>query len=226
MIKSSSSSHSDPRTVPLLSKHPRRLEHCCRFRDLRVTTVHPASLNASRSPGGEGSSDKTRCPGIPVGVSHRLLRSEAFSLAFGLSTTSAFTLAFPLGFFSGSCCFLKLLPRLAVSRILFLWCALPLTSSGRFLGPLTLFTFSFALILGSGVERFDNCAQKTVPRLLDRAGVTPSFGRFFREVRRRLSELQLVNVRRRLIASPVNLTAPLAQLLSLIMSSIMHRTFA
>ena len=48
-----SSSHSDPRTVPLLSKHPRRLEHCWRFRDLRVTTVHPASLNASRSPGGE-----------------------------------------------------------------------------------------------------------------------------------------------------------------------------
>ena len=37
-IVSLSSSHSDPRTVPLLSKHPRRLEHCWRFHDLRVTT--------------------------------------------------------------------------------------------------------------------------------------------------------------------------------------------
>ena len=46
-------SHSDPRTVPRVSKHPRRLEHCWRFRYLRVTTVHPASLHALRSPGGE-----------------------------------------------------------------------------------------------------------------------------------------------------------------------------
>ena len=48
-----SSSHRDPRTVPRLSEHPRHREPCWRFRDLRVTTVHPASLNASRSPGGE-----------------------------------------------------------------------------------------------------------------------------------------------------------------------------
>ena len=51
-IISLSSSHSDPRTMPRLSEHPRRQEPCWRFRDLRVTTVHPALLNASRSPGG------------------------------------------------------------------------------------------------------------------------------------------------------------------------------
>ena len=52
-IMSVSSSHSDPRTVPRLSRHARRLEHCWRFHDLQVTTVHPASLNASRNLGGE-----------------------------------------------------------------------------------------------------------------------------------------------------------------------------
>ena len=74
-IMSLSSSHRDPRTVPRLSEHPRRLEHCWRFRDLRVTTVHPASLNASRSP--ESSSNKIRCQGIPVGVSRRPPRSNS-----------------------------------------------------------------------------------------------------------------------------------------------------
>ena len=39
-IMSLSSSHSDPRTVPRLSRHPRRLEHCWQFRDMRVTTVY------------------------------------------------------------------------------------------------------------------------------------------------------------------------------------------
>ena len=52
-IMSLSSSHSDPRTVPRLSQHPCSLEHCWRFRNFRVTTVHPASLHASLSPGGE-----------------------------------------------------------------------------------------------------------------------------------------------------------------------------
>ena len=52
-IMSLPSSHSDARTVPRLSKHPLRLEQCWRFRDLCVTAVHPATLNASRNPGGE-----------------------------------------------------------------------------------------------------------------------------------------------------------------------------
>ena len=178
-IMSLSPSHSDPRTVPRLSKHPRRLEHCWRFRYLRVTTVHPPSLNTSRSPGGEpikqeslpryprwsvsssssvqqpsslvsshsgASCSKSSNPSFtgpqPRGVPNRSAKvaCEAFSHAFGLSSTLAFALAFPLGFLNVPSCFLRLLPRLAVARrILSLWCALPLSSRGRFLGLLTRF---------------------------------------------------------------------------------------
>ena len=72
-----SPSHIDPRTMPRLSEHPRRREPCWRFRDLWVTTVHPASLNVSRSPGGELSPNKNRCQSSPVGVSRRPLRSNS-----------------------------------------------------------------------------------------------------------------------------------------------------
>ena len=117
--------------------------------------------------------------GVPNLSAH--VACEAFSLAFGLSSPPAFALAFPLGLFNGPSCFLGLRPRLSVARrILFLRCALPLASRGGFLGPLTLFTFSFALTLRGRVERFNNYAQRLC-ELLDGAGVTPSFARFFRE---------------------------------------------
>ena len=64
--------------------------------------------------------------------------------------------------------------------MLSLWCALPLTSSGRFLGCTDPFLpFSFALTLRNRVERFDTCAQRFC-ELLDRAGVTSSLTRFYR----------------------------------------------
>ena len=71
-----SSPHSDPRTVPHSSEHPRRLEHCWRFRDLRITTVQSASLNVSRCPG-EGVIKHESLPKYPVGVSRRPLRSRS-----------------------------------------------------------------------------------------------------------------------------------------------------
>ena len=99
----------------------------------------------------------------PRGVPNRSAKvaCEAFSHAFGLSSTLAFALAFPLGFLYVPSCFLRLLPRLAVARrILSLWCALPLSSRGRFLGPLTRFPVPLLLPFRSRVERFDNCAQR------------------------------------------------------------------
>ena len=88
---------------------------------------------------------------------------EAFSFAFGLSFTFAFAFAFPLGLFDGSSCFFKLRPRLAIARYI-LRCALPLASRGGILGPLTLFTFSFALALRNRVERFEQLPSKTCAR--------------------------------------------------------------
>ena len=39
-----------PRTVPLLSQHPRCMEHCWRFRDLRVTAVHGELIRQNSLP--------------------------------------------------------------------------------------------------------------------------------------------------------------------------------
>ena len=71
-------------------------------------------------------------------------------------STPAFALAFFLEFFNGPSCFLRLRPRLAVARRIL---SLPLTSRGSFLGPLTLFHFSFALTLRNRVERFEKSAR-------------------------------------------------------------------
>ena len=113
-------------TVSRLSEHKRRWEPCWRFRYLRVTTVHPASLNASRGPGGElikqeslprysswsvSSSSSVQQVSSSFGVFVLLQvvvpcfaraqpcgvpnpsadeANQAFSLAFGLSSTLAF----------------------------------------------------------------------------------------------------------------------------------------
>ena len=101
----------------------------------------------------------------------------------------------PLLLFTVPSCFLRLRPRLAVARQQCVSAMCPATGlPWKLLGQ----SLSFAVTLRSRVERFDHCAQKLC-ELLDGAGVTPSFTRLFIEVRRHLSELQLVDVRRRLI---------------------------
>ena len=72
----------------------------------------------------------------------------------------------------------------------------------RNLGPTDPFvTFSFAVALRSRVGAFQQLRSKT-PRAFGQSSCRfPSFARFFRKVRRHFSELQLVDIRRRLIAS-------------------------
>ena len=83
-----SSSNSDPRTVPHLSKHPRCLEHCWRFRDVRATTVHRAPLTASRNPGGQFviPASLPRCPSF--GVSSSSAVQQPYSLVSSPSGAS------------------------------------------------------------------------------------------------------------------------------------------
>ena len=89
--------------------------------------------------------------------------------------------------------------------------------------PLLIFAIPFAFPLGGKVERLNNCGQGP----LDGAGVTSSFTRLKNAFQRHLSELQLVNVWRRPIASSTsNVMNPLASLLSLIVSCITQRTLA
>ena len=93
----------------------------------------------------------------------RRLEPSTFLAICGLF--EAFSFAFLLGLINGSSCFLRLRPWMAIARHV-LRCALPLASRGGILGPLTLFTFSFALALRSRVGRFNNYAQR-LGELLD-----------------------------------------------------------
>ena len=174
-------SHSDPRTMPRLSQHPCRLEHCWRFRNFpghyskssftecitescqtrcscwsvssSSSVQHSSSLVSS--PSGASCSRSLTHPSLGHNLAGcplppHTLYFRPFSLAFGLSSTLAFAFALHLVPLKGSSCFLGLLPRLAAPRrVPSLWCVQPLSSRGRFLGPLTLFTFSFALPLRS-----------------------------------------------------------------------------
>ena len=127
-----------------------------RLRDLRVTTVHPASLNASRSSGGEltrqvsSPSAVGHEPFLHLGTTSRGVQSLRTRSIGGLFCFLWPFLHFfhcicfsPWVFLNGSPCLLRLRPRLAIARHI-LRCALPLASGGGILGPLTLFTFSFA----------------------------------------------------------------------------------
>ena len=134
-IMSLSSSQSGPKTMPRLSRHPCRLEHCWRFRDLWVTTVHPPLLHASRSPRGElirqdslprysswsvSSSTSVQQPSSlvssPSGAScsRSLTHPSLGAQPRGVPNPSAhvaceaFSLAFHLGFFNGPSCSLRL----------------------------------------------------------------------------------------------------------------------
>ena len=89
--------------VPQCSENRATLaEHCWRIRDLRVTTVHPASLNASRNPDGElieqeslpkystwsvSSSSSVQQPSTPVSSASGASSSKSLSRPFSGAQT-------------------------------------------------------------------------------------------------------------------------------------------
>ena len=114
---------------------------------------------------------------------------------FSFPLTVPSTLAF--GLFGGRSCVFRLQPRLTVSHrslslSLSLRRALSVAAHGSLLVPLSLFALSFAVALRGTVERQVLC------ELSENAGVPSPFTRLVCQVRRHLSEHQLVDVWRRL----------------------------